>query len=623
MRIGRRSAILAGLDAGIEKIQDAFSKSRIAAFFSHAGADAEAAFRKGLFRRLSDAESGHGAWQYRFRRACMRNMENSRFLNLYRFFLCKTLQISVFSIGFFVLLYGVFSALLGVAGWIDPQGRQLLYTSVFCVLVAIPLFSSGSSLGQAIRNSFFAKIVLFGWFGVSSEALEECGAGAANNWSALFYALLTAILARWLPLPFLLCLLLGGVLFAILFRTPELITLGILFFLPLFSLLPHAGIFLCAAVLFADVAWLWRAVCGRRRLRFGLIDFTLLFFAFLILLGGILSAGGANSAWESLARFTLLSFWFPCSDFFTQALWRRRGTVALKGSGFLASVMGIGQYFFTDMELFWVDVTRFSDIGGRVCGPFSNPNIFAVFLVLIAPLALVGALDDTRSLRNRFCNAVGFLSMGLCTVFTWSRGAWLGLLLAIFFVLLAYSRASLSALLLSVLPIGMLSTYLPHSVSNRFSSIGSFSESSIRYRFYTWRGVARVIWDYPWGIGVGESAFSAVYPRYALSGIETVMHAHQLILQILLELGVPGVLLLFFFLYQLFLCSFSGLKRLRKGARAELLGGVGGVMGTLVMGCFDYVWYHLGMFCLFFILCSLIAIKRETEESAYEKSLFL
>ena len=44
------------------------------------------------------------------------------------------------------------------------------------------------------------------------------------------------------------------------------------------------------------------------------------------------------------------------------------------------------------------------------------------------------------------------------------------------------------------------------------------------------------------GVGVGESAFCTIYAGYALSGIETAMHAHSLYLQLLCSLGIVGLL---------------------------------------------------------------------------------
>ena len=47
--------------------------------------------------------------------------------------------------------------------------------------------------------------------------------------------------------------------------------------------------------------------------------------------------------------------------------------------------------------------------------------------------------------------------------------------------------------------------------------------------------------DYAWtGIGVGESAFDRIYPYYSFAGIEKAPHAHNLFLQLFIEVGIPG-----------------------------------------------------------------------------------
>ena len=121
--------------------------------------------------------------------------------------------------------------------------------------------------------------------------------------------------------------------------------------------------------------------------------------------------------------------------------------------------------------------------------------------------------------------------------------------------------------------------------------------------------------DHKWGIGVGDRAFGTVYPVYAVSGTERVMHAHHLILQILIELGIPGCVVLLTFLLLLTLCSAHALRELHGTIRAEALGLMCGILAILIMGMFDYVWYHFGMFCLFFTLCAmLIPLKSGGEE---------
>jgi O-antigen ligase len=110
-----------------------------------------------------------------------------------------------------------------------------------------------------------------------------------------------------------------------------------------------------------------------------------------------------------------------------------------------------------------------------------------------------------------------------------------------------------------------------------------------------------MIGEHPFGIGVGESSFREVYPQYAVSGIESVMHAHQILLQLALELGIGGVLVFFAAILS---CVTRGLgNRSTAGFAAALC-------GALTMGCFDHLWYEKTVIALIFILAAL-TVKEE------------
>ena len=86
-----------------------------------------------------------------------------------------------------------------------------------------------------------------------------------------------------------------------------------------------------------------------------------------------------------------------------------------------------------------------------------------------------------------------------------------------------------------------------------------------------------------------------------MSGTERVTHSHNLFLQITAELGVIGILsflaFLFFFVQLFCTCFFK-----RNGHLPPLvIGSFSAVIGCLTMGFFDYVWYHKGLFWLFWI----------------------
>lgn len=94
-----------------------------------------------------------------------------------------------------------------------------------------------------------------------------------------------------------------------------------------------------------------------------------------------------------------------------------------------------------------------------------------------------------------------------------------------------------------------------------------------------------MLWEHPVGIGVGEGAWRAVYPHYALSGTMSVPHAHNVFLQVAIELGAVGVFL--------FLCLL--LLSLRQALRRKALAPAAAVCGILVMGSFDHLWYFPAM----------------------------
>ena len=74
----------------------------------------------------------------------------------------------------------------------------------------------------------------------------------------------------------------------------------------------------------------------------------------------------------------------------------------------------------------------------------------------------------------------------------------------------------------------------------------------------------------------------------------------------LAELGLFGTLILGIFFVLLFLMAIHALKDLHGARRTEMLGGLCAIVATLVMGLFDYPWYHLGNCFLFFTVTAFL-----------------
>ena len=392
--------------------------------------------------------------------------------------------------------------------------------------------------------------------------------------------------------------------------------LPIFFLFPFFGYLPHPTVILTATVTLVLALWLWQKRGEVLPFFASTFDSCIFLLAGVFLISGLLT-GGAG-ALEGIVRALLLLFYFPARDFFKETAQRKSTALTFQFSGGIAAFLGIFQYFSGEAQLKWVDPSRFSDIGGRVTGGFENPNVFSVYLLLILPVSLVLFLDTRGSFLLRLLSAICLLAELLCLVLTWSRGAWLSALVVLTVFFFFFGKQTRRALAIAVLPLMILSFYLPHSVVNRFQSIGNLKETSIRYRLLVWDGVLRMLREHPLGIGLGQARFSERYLPYAVKGTETVIHSHQLLLQILCELGVIGLLLFLAALGSLFFKLLSA----KSGSRLCRFGGGLGLLGALTAGLFDNVWYHFGIFCLFWVMAALSASGLSADEKS-EKRHFI
>ena len=366
------------------------------------------------------------------------------------------------------------------------------------------------------------------------------------------------------------------------YNIPNFTFLFLITAFPFFQLLKHSTFWLLPICLFL-LFWSLKTFLVEPKLDFA--DYLVL----LVLLLQISTAlTGYGRAVDALTASLLTSIWF-----FARRFWNEKNKNAFVFFSSLAlltvSAIGVGQYAFGVAELRWVDAHRFGDIGGRVTSFFSNPNILAVYLLLYFPFPLWASFSPENKGRMRVFYAICSIFGALCILLTWSRGAWLGLFGVTLMFLLCYSQKTrfllrFSPLVLFAIPL------LPNNFKGRLYSIGDLGESSIRYRLQTWQGTWQMLASHPVGIGVGERAWRTIYPHFAVSGTKTVMHAHNVFLQVATELGSVGLLV---FLLLVATCLLRALKRKNTAALLSL-------SGALIMGLFDHLWYYPGMLVPFF-----------------------
>jgi len=253
----------------------------------------------------------------------------------------------------------------------------------------------------------------------------------------------------------------------------------------------------------------------------------------LLGLGWLLAGrlGSLSLAEDEVARVALFSivFWTVAVSLTTPGL-RRGAMVTLVCVTIPVAGLAVGQSLAGVLDLPFDRVARASST-------FGNPVFLGAFLVLVTPICAAAALFGGGVIRW-----IGGLATGLALpalLATQSRWAWLGGAagVACGMGLLATTRQHRRMLLGGLLVVAIVLAALSSKVLLRPQN-----------HALIWRDTAHMVAEHPWGVGPGQFQVAflpfaspellAVYPRSSV----IVNDAHCEPLQILAELGWPGLL---------------------------------------------------------------------------------
>ncbi len=379
----------------------------------------------------------------------------------------------------------------------------------------------------------------------------------------------------------------------------QLIVMLVVFITPIVPTMICAGLSIIAFILFV-------IDCIRGKVSPVRLDATGFMILMLVAVFGFfavfsLAAASSLKIWLIYTAFMLFFFLVVQTASTKERLYKLSALAVF--SGLLVSAFGIYQRFFgDDIGHAWLDEEMFGDISVRVYSTLGNPNVLGEYLLLMIPLC--AALLWTRKTALSRLYYLGTLGVMLvCMLFTQSRGCWLGLILAaaVFAVFVDKRLVILGIVAMFLLPFVM-----PESIIARFSSIGNVNDSSTSYRLYIWLGTIKMLRDFGiYGIGLGSDAFNKIYPFYSYSSI-IAPHSHNIYLQLLCESGITGLAVflatMLVSLKKMFLTALTDKKGF---AGVVSVGIVSGLLGFLMQGAFDYVWYNYRVFLLFWIVIAI------------------
>ena len=195
---------------------------------------------------------------------------------------------------------------------------------------------------------------------------------------------------------------------------------------------------------------------------------------------------------------------------------------------------------------------RVVDHGGRIGG--IGPNQVGGALALLAPLGLALSMDETGSSKNvRRLAAVTVALAITVLLLTQSRSAYVGALLGL--TLVAWWRVGRTAWLRrrplgrTVLPValGLGLVILIAAVASTWLAPLDSTTDTLTGRLWIWTSSVLLIGEYLYtGVGPGQFplVLKSAFPDIGASVAPHIPHAHNFVLQALLDLGLPGSFLL-------------------------------------------------------------------------------
>ncbi len=219
----------------------------------------------------------------------------------------------------------------------------------------------------------------------------------------------------------------------------------------------------------------------------------------------------------------------------------------------------------------------------RLQSYWEGTNNLAGFLVGVIPVVL-GAALSASSVKELFLSLGALPAAGVGLVLTYTRGAWLALAAALSLMILLLRRWIWIVLVALIVGAGVLMA--PPEMLTRVDSIVNFEKDrSASNRLVLWPKAASLIADKPLA-GYGFGGFGLLYGR----GVEIrSAHAHNLLLDFALAIGIPGLLLVLGLVcYVLWRALATAVRARGRSPDTPFLIGLGtGCLGILAAGMVD------------------------------------
>jgi putative inorganic carbon (HCO3(-)) transporter len=268
---------------------------------------------------------------------------------------------------------------------------------------------------------------------------------------------------------------------------------------------------------------------------------------------------------------------------------------------------------------------RLGEPVARRLGETMNPNVLAGALAVIFPLALALSLRWDWTSRRWLSTLSGLLAIGIVAIIvvTASRGSLLAIAAAV--PLLLILRWPRLLFLAPVLLLGAIVLFYLHGPTLLDQLAAGPATSGFAERVEIWQRALYAMQDFPFtGIGLGtfDRVIPLLYPYFLISPAVDIPHAHNLPLQVGVDLGVPGLIAYAALVICLFVMLISPLRRRALALHWTLAAGaLGALVAILVGGIFDVANWGVKLAFVDWLLIAMVVVLHRCAQEPSDTSL--
>ena len=371
----------------------------------------------------------------------------------------------------------------------------------------------------------------------------------------------------------------------------------------------HTATWESVGLLLSLFAWLFWSIKRRERLHTGGLGIPIILWGGIVILSTFHSVNPSYSLYEF--KDELLQ---QMALFLTLVNVLRKEDLKFLVYPFLIS------NFFASSFTLWGYFTGILTEYGRAIGPYLSYSRTAMYYIFSIPLLFTFTLYHNRKIL-RFTSLFLFILSLFSLLFTFTRGAWISVFLAVLIISLRKNwKLALAIILISFLVSASISP-----VRKRVEETLNFKKGVnqiLSQRIGLWENSLIIIKDHPFlGAGYGPNIFRYLKGRYNVTNRVSITQqpdAHNLYLQLMVETGIVGLSVFLFLLVCFFRRGIQGLRKMKEGWDKEFLFGLIVSLGAILFyGLVGYFYEDRnGLFFWLYIGMSM-AIVRNLETSKY------